>query len=102
METKTQHGFTFYLLTSYAPAVIAPLLLMSNDGITLTSNPGIALSFAILYGALIGLADRELLEPARRAADQAGSLVTSAVPAFLMCALAGAGLYTLISVVTAT
>lgn len=99
MANPTKYGFTFYLLTSYAPAVIAPLLLMAHNGQTVTGSPGLALSFAVLYGALIGIADRELFEPARSLVDSNGAVLRHAVTAFSTCALAGSGLYALISAV---
>lgn len=100
MENSTKHGFTFYLLTSYAPAIIAPLLLMSHSGHTVSGSPGMAVSFAVLYGALIGIADRELFEPARSIADSSGAVVRHAATAFGTCALAGSGLFALISAIT--
>lgn len=100
MENPTKHGFTFYLLTSYAPAVIVPLTLMTHGGYTVTGNPGMAVSFAVLYGALIGIADKELFEPARSLVDSRSAILRHAVTAFGACALAGSGLFALVSAIS--
>lgn len=99
METPAKHGFTFYLLTSYAPAVLAPLMLMTQSGHTVTGSPGMAVSFAVLYGALIGIADQELFEPARKRIDSSAAVLRHAATAFGVCALAGSGLFALIAAI---
>jgi hypothetical protein len=96
VDNQTNHSFTFYLLTAYAPAVAAPLALMAHDGHSFTANPGLVISFAVLYGALIGVADHELLAPARES-TKPGSMLGRLFAAFALCALAGSGLYAILS-----